>query len=43
MNKEWVIEKLIEKGHSKERAYEILREAEESSNPNYILNYFGLK
>ena len=36
-----IINKLIKKGHSIERAKEIIKLAYNSSNPEYILNYWG--
>lgn len=38
-----LLNKLIEKGHSEDRAAKIILEAEQSSNPAYILNYYGIK
>lgn len=38
-----LLNKLIEKGHSEDRATKIILEAEQSSNPAYILNYYGIK
>lgn len=38
-----LLNKLIKKGHSEDRATKIILEAEESSNPAYILNYYGIK
>lgn len=42
-NKNNLTEKLIKAGHSIKRAKEIIKEAEESSNPEYILNYYGVR
>ena len=36
-----IIKELINKGHSMKRAEEIYDEAIQSSNPAYILNYYG--
>jgi len=41
--KEKVLSKLIQGGHSMQRAEEIFKEAMQSSNPEYILNYYGVK
>ncbi len=38
-----IIEILIKKGNSIDRAKEIFKTAVESSNPTYILNYWGVK
>lgn len=43
MNTANVLEKLMKGGNSKERAEAIIKEAEASSNPEYILHYYGVK
>lgn len=43
MTKETIIKKLVSKGNTKVRAEQIVEEAEKSSNPSYVLNYFGIK
>lgn len=37
------MEDLVNAGHSRERAEEIIKEAENSSNPEYVYNYYGIK
>jgi len=43
MSDEQILKELQSKGHSLERAKKILAESKQSSNPDYILNYYGLK
>lgn len=43
MDKEKIMRKLMRGGHSAARAEEIIKEAEASSNPEYILHYWGVK
>lgn len=38
-----LMNELIKNGHSEDRAAKIILEAENSSNPKYILNYYGIK
>lgn len=43
MNQQKVLTALIGKGHSSKRAQSIIEEALQSPNPEYILNYWGLR
>lgn len=43
INSKEIFSKLLKKGHSIDRATIIIKEAEQSSNPNYILHYWGIK
>jgi DNA-binding transcriptional regulator YhcF (GntR family) len=40
---EQMIKQLKKAGHSEDRIKQILEEVKQSSNPNYILNYYGVK
>ena len=43
MTKKDVIKQLEKAGHAKDKIKEIIKEAKESSNPEYIYHYWGVK